>query len=71
MDLAAAISGSSQAQAMSASQVSVLAKSMDIAKQQGQAAVQLVQSASQTGVTPGDSLAASATGLGGMLDTHA
>jgi hypothetical protein len=71
MDLAAGISGSSQGQTMSAAQAMVLAKSMDLQKMQGQAAVQLIQSASQGGANPGDALAATATGLGGLLDTHA
>ena len=49
--------------------VSVLKKALDASRQEGEAAVQLIDSA---GVAQaGDPLVAKATGLGGLIDTQA
>jgi hypothetical protein len=70
MDLtAASVSAYQQTQIQSQAQFSVAAKVLNIAQQEGTAAIQLLQSATQFG--GGDSLTTSATGLGGSLDTYA
>jgi hypothetical protein len=71
MDLTSAITGLQQAQTMSAVQISVARKILDMQQFQGDAAVKLIQAASQTTSQAGDALVASATGLGGQIDTHA
>jgi hypothetical protein len=71
MDLVSAISGLDLAQTMSAAQVSMAAKILDIQKSQGNAAIQLVAAASQGISRAGDALVAAATGMGGQLDTYA
>ena len=71
MELTAAISNFRQAQTMGAVQMRVAEKALDVQRQQGNAAVQLIQAAAQTGARAGDELAAAATGLGGGLDTYA
>jgi hypothetical protein len=71
MDLTAAISGLQQAKTMSAVQMRVAKKVLDVQEFQGDAAVKLIQAAAQTGARAGDELAAAATGLGGALDTYA
>jgi hypothetical protein len=69
MDLTPAISGMQQAQTLSAVQVSVAAKVMDMQRLEGNAAVQLIQAAGQS--ASGDVMVAAATGVGGQIDTYA
>ena len=71
MDLTSAITGLDQAQAMSAVQISVARKILDMQQFQGDAAVKLIQAASQTASNAGDALVAAATGLGGSIDMYA
>jgi hypothetical protein len=71
MDITAAITGLQQAQTMSAVQISVARKILDMQQFQGDAAVKLIQAASQTTSNAGDALVASAIGLGGQVDTYA
>lgn len=71
MDLTSAITGFQQAQTMSAVQISVARKILDMQQFQGDAAVKLIQAASQTSTSAGDALASAATGLGGQVDTYA
>jgi len=71
MDLTSAITGLQQAQTMSAVQISVARKILDMQQFQGDAAVKLIQAASQTAGNAGDALVAAATGLGGQVDTYA
>ena len=71
MDLTSAISGLQQAQTMSAVQISVARKILDMQQFEGDAAVKLIQAASQTSGNAGDALVAAATGLGGQVDTYA
>jgi hypothetical protein len=47
--------------------VSVLKKALDASRQQGAAAVQLIDNA---GIQAGDPLVAKATGLGGLIDVQ-
>lgn len=71
MDLTAAISGMQQAQTLSAVQVSVAAKVMDMQRLEGNAAVQLIQATGQSASHAGDAMVAAATGVGGQIDTYA
>jgi hypothetical protein len=71
MDLVSAIVGLDQAQAMSSVQIAVAKKMLDVDRSQGNAAVQLIQSADNEVNGAGDALVAAATGLGGSLDTYA
>lgn len=71
MDLVSAITGLSQAKALSAVQVSVAAKMLDLQKLGGKAAIQLLQAATNGVNQAGDALVAAATGLGGQVDTYA
>ena len=69
MDLVTAFTGMQQANLANQVQYAVAAKSMDMQRMQGAAAIQLLQSAS--GVAKGgDPMVAAATGLGGTLDTY-
>ena len=56
---------------MSAVQMSVARKVLDMQQFEGDAAVKLIQAASQTSGHAGDALVAAATGLGGQIDTYA
>jgi hypothetical protein len=71
MDLVSAIVGLDQAQTMSSVQIAVAKKMLDVERSQGNAAVQLIQSADNEVNGAGDALVAAATGLGGSLDTYA
>jgi len=71
MDLTSAITGLDQAQTMSAVQISVAGKILDMQQFEGDAAVKLIQAADQTAGNAGDALVAAATGLGGKIDTYA
>lgn len=69
MDLINTISGLQQTQTAQAIQVSVAKKALDAQRQQGAAAIQLIEAAGGTG-GPGDALVAKATGLGGRIDVN-
>jgi hypothetical protein len=69
MDLVTAFSGMQQAKVANQVQYAVAAKSMDVQRMQGAAAIQLLQAASR-GSKGGDAMVAAATGLGGSLDTY-
>jgi hypothetical protein len=72
MDLTpASISAYQQSQLLGQVQIAVAAKTLNIARQQGAAGLQLLQSAGQSEARGGDEMAAAATGLGGALDTYA
>lgn len=70
MDLVSAITGLDQSQAIASVQIAVAKKILDIDRSQGNAAVQLIQSADQAVTKSGDALVAAATGLGGNIDTY-
>ena len=70
MDLTSAIVNFDQSSAISSVQMAVAKKVLDIQKFSGNAAVQLIQAASQGINKAGDSLVAAATGLGGQIDTY-
>jgi hypothetical protein len=71
MDLVSAIVGFDQAKTLSSAQVTVAAKVLDISKSQGNAAVQLIQAASQEIDQASSNLVAATTGVGGQLNTYA
>lgn len=71
MDLATSISNYQQAQTISQVQIAVAKKILDNQQYQGDAAVKLIQAASDGATQAGDYLVAAATGLGGQLDTYA
>ena len=68
MDLVNALSGLQQAQTIGAVQIRVAQMIMQDEQQQGDAAVQLIQAASNGVNGAGDALATAATGLGGSVD---
>ena len=70
MELTSAISGIQQARTMSAVQVRVAKKILDMQEFQGNAAIQLIEAAGSTVGKAGDELVAAATGLGGNIDTY-
>jgi len=70
MDLVGTFTALQQSRLAENVQISVARKALDAQRQQGAAALQLLQAASPT-PTAGDSLAAKATGLGSQLDTYA
>ena len=70
MDLTSAITGIQQARTMSAVQMRVARKVLDMQEFQGNAAVQLIEAAANTSAKAGDELVAAATGLGGSVDTY-
>ena len=70
MDLVTAFTGMQQAKLASQVQYAVAAKSMDVQRMQGAAAIQLLQSASGGASKAGDAMVAAATGLGGAIDTY-
>ena len=59
-----------QAKLASQVQYAVAAKSMDVQRMEGAAAVQLIQAATTGASRAGDALVAAATGLGGSLDVY-
>lgn len=70
MDLTAAISGMQQAKVLGQVQMAVAKKVLDAQKQNGAAALELLNAAQNGVSTAGDQLVAAATGLGGTLDTY-
>jgi len=71
MDLVNSAIGLQQAQTMAEVQMRVARKILDNEQMQGDAAVKLIEAASQGAMKAGDSLVAAATGLGGCVDTYA
>jgi len=71
MDLVGAIVNFDQASNLSSVQMAVAKKILDVQQYSGNAAVQLIQAASNGIDQSGDALVAAATGLGGQLDTYA
>jgi hypothetical protein len=71
MELTSAITGLQQAKTISAVQMRVAKKALDVQEFQGQAAVKLIEAAGASVGKAGDELVAAATGLGGNLDTYA
>lgn len=71
MDLTAAFSNLQQSKTIGQVQIAVAKKILDNHKQQGAAALQLLQAATVNANRSGDALVAAATGLGGALDTYA
>lgn len=63
--------GIKQAENMSRVQMAVAKKVMDADRMNGAAALQLLNAASSGVAKAGDALVASATGLGGAIDTYA
>jgi hypothetical protein len=51
-------------------QYAVAAKSMDVQRMEGAAAIELLQSASSGAGKAGDAMVAAATGLGGSVDVY-
>lgn len=70
MDITSAVVGIQQAKTLSAIQVKVAKKILDNQRSQGQAAVELLNSAAKNGSQAGDALVAAATGLGGEIDAY-
>jgi hypothetical protein len=71
MDLVNAIVGMDQAKMASSVDYAVAKKILNMQQFQGDAAVKLIQAASQTAESGMDELATAATGLGASLDTYA
>ena len=67
MDLTSALSSLQQSRTAQDIQFSVARKMLDHQRQQGAAALQLLEAAN---IAPGDALVAQATGLGGQLDVR-
>jgi hypothetical protein len=70
MDLVGAISNLQTSKALGEVQLRVARKILDDQQLQGDAAVKLIQAASDGMNQASDALAAQATGLGGLLDVH-
>lgn len=70
MDLTSAVVGLKHAETMSAIQMKVAKKVLDMQKFEGAAALKLIEAASRTTAQAGDELVAAATGLGGGIDTY-
>jgi hypothetical protein len=71
MDLTAAVSNLQASKTIGQVQIAVAKKILDSQRQQGAAALQLLQAATGGVNQAGDQLVAAATGLGGSLDTYA
>ena len=71
MDLTAAVSGLQQAKTMGDVQIRVAKKILDSQRQNGAAALQLLEAASGGVGQTGDALVAAATGLGENVDIYA
>ena len=70
MDLTAAISGLQQAKVLGQVQIAVAKKVLDAQKQNGAAALELLNAAQNGVSSAGDAMVAAATGLGGTIDTY-
>lgn len=71
MDLINAVTGLQQASVISQVQYAVAGKILDSQRLDGNAAIKLIQAASNGVNKAGDQLVAAATGLGGELDVTA
>ena len=71
MDLAAGLSNLSQSQTLARVQTAVARKVMETQKQQGSAAIQLLNAATEGASKAGQNLAAASIGLGRNLDVRA
>jgi hypothetical protein len=71
MDLVNAAIGIKQAETMSQVQMAVAKKVMDTDRANGDAVLKLLSAATGGASQAGDALVASATGLGGEIDTYA
>lgn len=69
--LISSVVGLKQAELASKIQFAVARKILDNGRQQGNAAVQLIQAATQGVAKAGDELVSAATGLGGAVDAYA
>jgi len=69
--LISSVVGFKQAELASKIQFAVARKILDNGRQQGNAAVQLIQAATQGVAKAGDELVSAATGLGGAVDAYA
>ena len=70
MDLTAAITNFQSARTLSAVQIKVARKALDMQEFQGAAVIKLIEAAGESAAKAGDSLVAAATGLGGSVDTY-
>jgi hypothetical protein len=70
MDLTSAAVAFQQSSTISAIQTRVAKKILDVQRDQGDAAIQLINAATQNFAKAGDALVAAATGLGGEIDTY-
>jgi len=70
VDLVNSVVQLKQAQIASKVQYAVAGKILDAQKQNGQAAIQLLNAATTGVAKAGDQLTAAATGLGGVIDTY-
>ena len=68
MDIATSLSGLKQAQTVAKVQVAVAKKVLDSQRDQGAAAVKLIDAATEGFSKQADALSVAATGLGGNLD---
>lgn len=71
MDLVDALSGLQQAKVISQVQYAVAGKILDAQRMDGNAAIKLIEAATNGVNKAGDQLVAAATGLGGSLDVTA
>jgi hypothetical protein len=71
MDLVNAIVSSNQQNLDSQIQFAAARKVLDAQRENGSAAIQLLNAAASTGASAADDLAVAATGLGGQVDTYA
>ena len=71
MGMVNAFVGMKQAETMSQVQMAVAKKVMDADRDNGAAALKLLDAATGGAAKAGDALVASATGLGGAVDTYA
>jgi len=71
MDLISAVTAMDQASTIGSVQMAVAKKILDMQSFQGDAAVKLIQAASNSMNSAGDAMVAAATGLGGQIDTYA
>lgn len=71
MDLTTPFANFQHAQAMSAVELRVARKALDVQELQGEAAIQLIKAAAGSASNAGDSLVAAATGVGGQIDIYA
>ena len=71
MDLISAVTAMDQASTIGSVQMAVAKKILDMQSFQGDAAVKLIQAASNSMNSAGDGMVAAATGLGGQIDTYA